>query len=79
MWIFTSAAVNIHFILQYMMYICENKEHHGIEKKKSGSQGSFLQHRCDIFIPFCFVFTISLFGGQILFYQIGNMYVPADS
>ena len=34
MWISTSAAVNIHFVLQYMMYLWENKEHHGIKKKK---------------------------------------------
>lgn len=26
MGIFTSAAVNIYFVLQYMMYICENKD-----------------------------------------------------
>lgn len=60
MWIFTSAAVNIHFVLQYMICICENQEHHGIEKKerkkKSGSPGSFLQNRCSIFVAFCFVF-----------------------
>lgn len=60
MWIFTSAAVNIHFVLQYMMYICENKEYHGI-KKKSYSQGSFLQNRYVIFVSLHFVFTVSLF------------------
>ena len=31
-WIFTSATVNTHFVLQYMMCICENKDHHGMEK-----------------------------------------------
>lgn len=33
MWIFASVVVNIHFILQYMMCICENKEHCDIKKK----------------------------------------------
>lgn len=54
MWIFTSAAVNIYFVLQYMMYICENKN--AVVVKTSGSQGSFEHNGC-VSVPFCFVLT----------------------
>lgn len=56
MWIFTSAAVNIHFILQYMMYICENKEHHGIEKKSLVVK----EASCNIDVIFSFHFVLFL-------------------
>lgn len=42
MWIFASVVVNIHFILQYMTCICENKEHCGIKKKKVWQSGRLL-------------------------------------
>lgn len=43
MWVFTSATVNSHSVLQYMMLICENEEQCGI--KKNVSQGSFSENK----------------------------------
>lgn len=71
MWIFTSAAVNIHFVLQYMMYICEHKAHHGLWKNLEDKEAS-----CKIDVLFLFFFlTVSLVKGQILIRQIENIYV----
>lgn len=42
-WVFTSATVNSHSVLQYMMLICENEEQCGI--KKNVSQGSFSENK----------------------------------
>lgn len=75
MWIFTSAAVNIHFVLQYMMFMCENKKHHGM-KKVAVKEASC---KLDVLFLFHFVFTISLFRGQILINRIENAYfLPID-
>lgn len=52
MWICTSAAVNIHFILQYMMYIYENKEHRSIKKSLVVKEASY---KIDVLFSFHFV------------------------
>lgn len=64
MWVFTSATVNSHSVLQYMMLICENEEQCGI--KKNVSQGSFSEINIILF----HLNTFWLFRGQVLFHLV---------